>query len=102
MRVEYWKWREGKFSILQYPFLLEASIKCKVLQLDSEVSMGAELQNAVLNSIFTGKQLSPFLALIVRRKYIIEDTISQLQSNMQNLKKPLKIVFYEEEGIDAG
>jgi hypothetical protein len=46
---------------------------------------------------------SHFLVLGVRRSHIIQDTIVQLQNFPErDLKKPLKVMFAGEEGIDEG
>ena len=40
--------------------------------------------------------------LEVSRENIIDDTLNQLVYNEQDLKKPLKVHFIGEEGVDEG
>lgn len=45
----------------------------------------------------------PYLLLTIRRDYIIEDALVQLQhKSHEDLKKQLKVKFVNEEGIDEG
>lgn len=43
-----------------------------------------------------------YLLLEVRREHILEDTLRQIQGNNVNFKKPLRIMFQGEPGIDEG
>ena len=46
---------------------------------------------------------SPYLLLTIRRDFIIEDALVQLQNKShEDLKKQLQIKFVNEEGIDEG
>jgi len=49
-----------------------------------------------------GNDTIPFLVLIVRRSHVIEDALSQIAANTNDLKKPLRVKFAGEEGVDAG
>jgi ubiquitin-protein ligase E3 A len=49
-----------------------------------------------------GQDASPFLILIVRRSHVIEDALNQIAANIADLKKPLRVKFAGEEGVDAG
>lgn len=49
-----------------------------------------------------GNDSSPFLVLIVRRSHVIEDALNQIAANITDLKKPLRVKFAGEEGVDAG
>lgn len=45
----------------------------------------------------------PYLLLTIRRDFIIEDALVQLQDKShEDLKKQLKVKFVNEEGIDEG
>mmetsp|Transcript_13629 Transcript_13629/g.13649 ORF Transcript_13629/g.13649 Transcript_13629/m.13649 type:complete len:210 (-) Transcript_13629:502-1131(-) len=43
-----------------------------------------------------------YAILEVRRDNLIEDTLSQISSGRINFRKPLRVIFIGEEGIDAG
>ncbi len=103
LEQEYWKWRNRQFSFCQYPFLLSAFVKSEVLQIDATVSMKEQMESAIISSVMRGEGVVPFLVLVVRRENLVADAISQIQSKpTEILKKPLKIKFVGEEGIDAG
>ena len=42
------------------------------------------------------------LQITVRRDRILEDSLNKLSNQGKNLKKPLKITFFGEAGVDAG
>ena len=48
------------------------------------------------------REYSPYLILHVRRDFLIPDTITNLQHQDSSLKKPLKVHFINEEGVDGG
>ncbi|KAJ1515736.1 hypothetical protein HMI55_003379 [Coelomomyces lativittatus] len=45
---------------------------------------------------------NPYLVLEVRRSHLVMDVLSQLQMKPKELKKPLKVKFVHEEGMDQG
>jgi hypothetical protein len=119
LEQEYWKWRNRQFSFCQYPFLLSASVKVclclllffssngcgksEILQIDATVSMKEQMESAIISSVMRGEGVVPFLVLAVRRENLVADALAQVQSKPHEmLKKPLKIKFVGEEGIDAG
>jgi hypothetical protein len=103
LEQEYWKWRNRHFSFCQYPFLLSAHVKSEILQIDATVSMKEQMETAIISSVLRGEGVVPFLVLVVRRDNLVMDALAQIQSKpTEALKKPLKIKFVGEEGIDAG
>ncbi|KAJ8548804.1 hypothetical protein ON010_g10868 [Phytophthora cinnamomi] len=98
----------SEMSFCDFPFVLDAASKSKVLQIDSDLEQRARAQDAVLSSrsILTMESApSPYLVLKVRRDNIVEDALQQLvhlSSSAETLKKPLKVKFVGEEGIDEG
>ena len=62
--------------------------------------MKNSLKDAFFLSLFKG-EVPPYLSLIVRRQYIYEDTVEQLDE-ADSLNKQLKISFDREEGVDVG
>ncbi len=91
-------------SYISYPFILSPAIKAKVLQLDAQSQMHRGVEAELLTAILSGQpHLVPYLILRVRRSHIIQDTMGQLaRAPAADLKKPLKVVFEGEEGIDEG
>ncbi|KAJ2000998.1 putative E3 ubiquitin-protein ligase [Coemansia thaxteri] len=95
------------FSFCQYPFLLTLRAKVQIMQVDAARQMDSKLKEAVISALFqtyhASSQLSqPHLKLLIRRRCLVEDSLHQLATHEQDLKKRLKIEFVGEEGVDAG
>ncbi|KAL2644003.1 hypothetical protein R1flu_011590 [Riccia fluitans] len=104
LKEDFTRWRNPDrfpFSFCKYPFVYDPSSKSKILQLDANVQMRHEFQDAVLRSIFIGATC-PYLILRVNRENLIRETILQIQQQSDELKKPLKVQFVGEEGVDEG
>lgn len=94
-------WRPASF--LSYPFILSPATKAKVLQIDATQQMNRGVQSQLVTMMMSGRQLVPYLILRVRRDHVVEDAMRIIaQSPKEDLKKPLKVVFQGEEGIDEG
>ncbi|KAJ2722494.1 putative E3 ubiquitin-protein ligase [Coemansia sp. Benny D115] len=98
----------GAFSFCQYPFLLSLKAKIQIMQVDAARQMDSKLKEAVISALFQTYQRGasganqPNLKLLIRRHCLVEDSLHQLATHEQDLKKRLKIEFVGEEGIDAG
>lgn len=95
----------SEMSFCDFPFVLDAASKSKVLQIDSDLEQRARAQDAVLSRSLMNGVVSPYLVLKVRRANIVEDAMQQivhLSTSAETLKKPLKVKFVGEEGIDEG
>jgi len=97
----------SEMSFCDFPFVLDAASKSKVLQIDSDLEQRARAQDAVLSRsmMMMDSAPSPYLVLKVRRENIVEDAMQQLvqlSTSAETLKKPLKVKFVGEEGIDEG
>ena len=91
--------KEGR-SVFNYPFILPLNIKNRILKEQYSDKMKNSLKDAFFLSLFKG-EVPPYLSLIVRRQYIYEDTVEQLDE-ADSLNKQLKISFDREEGVDVG
>lgn len=88
------------FLFTEHPFLLNADQKRLILQLEAQLQMSDVVRNAQYRMLF-GE--SPFLVLKVDRKNIVEHALNQVAIRQPtDLKKPLKVVFEGEEGVDEG
>jgi len=96
-----WKSQRGEFSFCDHPFVLEPSSKSRVLMYDATAQMTHEFEGAILRSLFVGAT-SPYLVVKVRRSHLIQDTLLQMGMRKDDLKKPLKVQFAGEDGIDEG
>eukprot|EP00854_Cymbomonas_tetramitiformis_P005952 gene5952-7156_t len=104
IKEDYRRWKQPErysFSFCKYPFIYDPSSKSRILQLESTMKMSHEFEDAVLRSIFIGATC-PYLVLKVRREHLIMDTLHQIQRRPEDLKKPLKVHFVGEEGVDEG
>ncbi|KAF9429612.1 putative E3 ubiquitin-protein ligase HTD2 [Podila epigama] len=96
------RFREKSFSLCNFPFVLTIATKANILKLESSVLMREKLQFAFFRALFVGVN-PPYLHLTIRRDYLIEDALVQLQDKShEDLKKQLKVKFVDEEGIDEG
>lgn len=100
------------FYLCNYPFLFDAAAKTILLQTDQSIQMYNAMQSAAnqgLMYMFTGARggspaaVSQYIVLNVTRENIVDDTIRELALyQASDLKKPLKVKFYDEEAEDAG
>jgi len=98
LESEYQHWKvapsDAQLSYLQYPFLYPPASKTRLLHIDT-----------TYHKIFTSLETptDPFLIIKVNRDNIIQDTLSQLaKEEPYAYKKPLRIVFIGESGVDEG
>lgn len=96
--------QRSDFGVIEFPFVLTAVSKVRLLNIESMVIQRDEVRTAMLSQMMTGQRLSsPYLVLKIRRTDIIQDALQKLaQQPPEQLKKPLKIVFDGEEGVDEG
>eukprot|EP00933_Yihiella_yeosuensis_P034292 TRINITY_DN27793_c0_g1_i1.p1 TRINITY_DN27793_c0_g1~~TRINITY_DN27793_c0_g1_i1.p1 ORF type:complete len:429 (+),score=67.93 TRINITY_DN27793_c0_g1_i1:820-2106(+) len=92
------------FGLIEFAFVLSPVSKVRMLNIESMLLQREEVRNSMsLQVLLQGGRASPFLVLKVRRNAIVEDALQQLAVyGSQQLKKPLKVVFDGEEGIDEG
>jgi len=96
-----WKSDRNEFSFCRHPYVLDPASKSRVLMYDATAQMTQEFEGAILRSLFGGV-ISPYLVLKVRRSHLIQDTLLRVSRQHQDLKKPLKVQFVGEDGIDEG
>ena len=90
------------FSFASHPFVLDPGSKARLLQIDAAYSMHREFQSAYIASFFS-QRTSPYLVLRVHRSNLIQDTLQQLSRYQpEEYRKPLKVQFVGEQGIDEG
>jgi len=121
LKSDYKRWIEHhNFSFCKYHWILDASSKRDILHLDARYEMSDHFREAMIQRLYVGAMSSPYLTVEVRRSNLIRDTIVQLQNaKLENMilreeengsddskntyfKKPLKIRFAGEEGVDEG
>jgi ubiquitin-protein ligase E3 A len=92
----------ANFSFCQYPFILDPQSKSQILQYDAEAQQQKELRTALVSSFFTQSRPAFYLILNIHRERLLQSALNQLTVKSHELKKPLKVVFAGEEGIDEG
>eukprot|EP00899_Mesostigma_viride_P014895 jgi/Mesvir1/23406/Mv21098-RA.1 len=100
---DYNKWRRSGsscFSFCSYPFVYNPASKRDILQLEHLDRMEQEFTGALIRSLF--ERTCPFFVLKVRRDHLVQDAIVQIQRRGDEVKKPLKVQFVGEEGVDEG
>lgn len=96
------------FLILDYPWLFSTEAKVDVLQVENACSQNTQVMNQITQGLNSGNLSALFnmqnvhLAITVRRDRILEDSLNKLSNQGKNLKKPLKVSFFGEAGVDAG
>jgi hypothetical protein len=127
---EFRKWKKSlenpkvsEFSIFNYPFLFDPISKTRIIHIDALVKMSKQYEQACVSQALVlhatkfldskdsikefekllKEESNPYLMLEIRRGFMIEDLITQLQRKHSQLRKPLKIKFVNggEEGMDV-
>eukprot|EP00357_Protocruzia_adherens_P017248 CAMPEP_0115007470 /NCGR_PEP_ID=MMETSP0216-20121206/21207_1 /TAXON_ID=223996 /ORGANISM="Protocruzia adherens, Strain Boccale" /LENGTH=744 /DNA_ID=CAMNT_0002374435 /DNA_START=239 /DNA_END=2473 /DNA_ORIENTATION=- len=97
---------ENLFSFCNYSWIMDPSTKSYILDIDSALSMNQSVRETMVSHAFFNpfsvNDLSPYLVLRIHREKIVEDTLNQLILDPKVLKKPLKVEFVGEQGIDEG
>ncbi len=95
--------QQDMFSVLYYPWLLDSSTKAELLQLDTSLQQRRYMTESLMEAMEAGQNsYTPFLVLDIRRDNIVHDALARLLHGERTLKKPLKIHFVNEEGVDGG
>jgi hypothetical protein len=95
-----WVTKTG-FSFADYSFLLDPASKSRLLQIDASVQMYREMEARQLELMFN--RAAGYLIIKVHRNNLIQETLLQLQNRLaSDFKKPLKVHFIGESGIDEG
>lgn len=91
-------------SIISFPYVLTPATKAAVLELDANVEMRQIVNQEYDQAVASGSRyMIPYLVLRIRRSHIMEDTLNHFVVHSDtDYKKPLKVVFDNEEGIDEG
>ncbi|KAL3914839.1 MAG: hypothetical protein SGPRY_007480 [Prymnesium sp.] len=105
-----WKAGRGEFSFCEHSFVLEPASKSRVLMYDATAQMTHEFEgNAPPDPPMVDVPVECLHPLLqtpylwqVRRSHLISDTMLQMTLRKEDLKKPLKVQFSGEDGIDEG
>lgn len=93
-------------SFVSFPFVLSPASKAKVLEIDSITQMNNRYREERREASQRGaRTFLPYFVLCVRRSHIKDDSLVALVHGIardEDLKRPLKVIFDDEEGVDAG
>ncbi|XP_015119706.1 ubiquitin-protein ligase E3A [Diachasma alloeum] len=94
-----------KFSFMNYAFILTPATKTLGLYYDNRIRMYSERRMSFFQS-YVGQPTNPYLRLKVRRDFLIDDALVELEmvamENPTDLKKQLVVEFEGEQGVDEG
>lgn len=93
----------SNFTFMMYSFILTPATKTMALFFDSRIKM---YNRVGLLNLQSGSVSNPYLKLKVRRDFLIDDALAELEmvamTNPNVLKKQLVVEFEGEQGIDEG
>lgn len=91
-------------AFCEFPFLLDAASKATILQADASFQQHAEAHATMEQHMMHEEATShPYLILRIRRPHIVSDALSQLAAlDERDKKKPLRVKFNGEQGVDEG
>lgn len=95
--------RSSELTVVDFPFLLNPSLKTVILRLVSQMEQRESQREAVLRLSLFSEHVVPFFVLRVHREHILLSALNGLSNApVQELMKPLRVVFEGEEGVDEG
>ncbi|KAK9794902.1 hypothetical protein WJX73_001812 [Symbiochloris irregularis] len=91
-------------SLCQTPFILTPQAKNTILQVEAALSKEHSMRSGAAQALMHGMHpgMAAFLDIQVRRGHEMEDALNQIIHRGHDLKKPLRVAFAGEEGVDQG
>jgi ubiquitin-protein ligase E3 A len=90
------------FSFCQFAFILDPQSKKQILQINVASQQRKQARDILIASLLSPQIPSCFLELNIHRERLLQSALNELTEKQNDLKKPLKIHFVGEEGIDDG
>lgn len=96
------------FLILEYPWLFSTEAKVDVLQEENACTQNSEIITQINQGLQGGNFMNILnpanmhLNITIRRSHVLDDALNKLNNQGKNLKKPLRVSFAGEAGVDAG
>jgi len=94
--------RKDRFLYVSFPWAFDAANKARLLNYECQISRKKELHNSIHNIFDIIGGMNIFLVVEVRRENLVEDALNSLINAGKDLKKPLKVKFKNEPGVDEG
>lgn len=96
-------------NVINFPWVLDCQAKSDVLLIDSRVKQKQQIDQDLINRMivnpFGNQELEEnfaYLYIKVKRETIIEDALNSLIKEGINFRKPLRVKFDQELGVDEG
>lgn len=111
LKHDYIRWMRGKrerlqgfanFSFCNYPFILDPGSKSKILTYDAQEQQAQKFKQAFFRYAFFSEPTNLFCVLRVKRDNLLETALNEIVNNQEDLKKPLRVQFIGEQGVDEG
>jgi hypothetical protein len=92
------------FLVCRYSFLLSVETKKKLLLIEDTILMQHYQQEALRLAVMTGATtVQPYFVLPIERAHLLQHALVHISNaSPLDLRKPLKVLFIGEEGIDEG
>jgi len=109
LRTDFFNWkkpaRSNKFSLCNYPYVLNPETKSKILNIEAIISQRSRREES-LQLLAQGLLDLPYFILKIRRDHLIHDSLDTItvikMENPSDLKKQLRVKFAGEDGVDEG
>jgi E3 ubiquitin-protein ligase HERC4 len=96
----------ANFNLCDYAWVFDAISKTEVMMFVQRSQQAQSMDQSILgafSAILRNQQFElPYFVLKVNRATLLEDSITLINNSQLNLKKPLKVQFEGEPGIDEG
>jgi len=93
----------NRFFFSAHSFLISVSVKRSLLLMESALQQQNAQHHSIAMGIMGGGVIMPYLTLLVDRSNLLQSAMTHIENvSDYDLKKPLKVVFMNEEGLDEG
>lgn len=92
------------FFFSNYPYLLSAEAKRRILLAESALHQQAATHQAIAQGIMSGTgMIFPYFIIPIERSHLLQEALMHIaHAGPMDMKKPLKVIFIGEEGVDEG
>eukprot|EP01064_Diplonema_japonicum_P013497 TRINITY_DN21068_c0_g1_i1.p1 TRINITY_DN21068_c0_g1~~TRINITY_DN21068_c0_g1_i1.p1 ORF type:complete len:781 (+),score=173.42 TRINITY_DN21068_c0_g1_i1:35-2377(+) len=99
----------SEFTFSVFPFLLDASFKHQLLNHHARHQQHSEMRRSLFSCVLQTPHSGPvqlgealYLILNIDRHDLLRTTLRELNRNKDKMRRPLRVQFANEEGIDEG
>lgn len=88
------------FFMMDFPWIFDAGAKSKIMRIEAKIAQRDEQREHMMMGVAHPSSL--YLIVKIDRHNVIEDALNSLVNQHQSLRKPLKVIFEGEAGVDEG